>query len=268
LFALFAINFFKESNKKKKSLFFYACVAAIKAVYDLISSVLTKNTDKFFPLLGGFFFFILVMNWSGLVPGVGSITIQPLVHHEESKDHENKAVEEESYEKGNTANKETSHIATTESLKEDVHAKEKSEYKEGAHGKIPLLRGGTADLNTTIALGLISVIITQFYGFKMLGFKEHLGKYFNFKKDPMLIFLGPLEIVLEFARVLSYGFRLYGNIFAGEVLLTLIPFLLPIFLGFVVTPIFFMEIFVGVVQALVFVMLSSVFLKMAVSSHH
>lgn len=129
------------------------------------------------------------------------------------------------------------------------------------------MRGGTADLNTTLALALASVFITQLYGFKFLGPKAHLAKYFDFR-DPIMIMLGPLELIQEFARIISFAFRLYGNIFAGEVLLTIIPFLLPVFLSFVVTPIFFMEIFVGVVQALVFTMLSAVFINMATAHHH
>ena len=84
----------------------------------------------------------------------------------------------------------------------------------------------------------------------------------------MMILLGPLELIGEVARILSFSFRLYGNIFAGEVLLTIIPFLLPVFLSFVVTPMFFMEIFVGLVQALVFAMLSAVFISMAIATHH
>ena len=83
-----------------------------------------------------------------------------------------------------------------------------------------------------------------------------------------MILLGPLELVGEVARILSFAFRLYGNIFAGEVLLSIVPFLLPVFLSFVVSPLFFMEIFVGLVQALVFAMLSTVFINMAISTHH
>jgi F-type H+-transporting ATPase subunit a len=202
-----------EINKTDRSLGFYALHGAIKWLYDMFESVLGKHINTFFTLVGGFFFFILLMNWSGLVPGVGSILV------------------------------------------------------EGEHAKVPLFRGGTADLNTTFALALISVFGTQLFGFKFLGPLDHLKKYFDFR-DPIMILLGPLELIGEVARIVSFAFRLYGNIFAGEVLLSIIPFLLPVFLSFVVSPLFFMEIFVGLVQALVFAMLSTVFINMAISTHH
>ena len=139
-----------------------------------------------------------------------------------------------------------------------------------AHGEqimAPLFRGGTADLNTTLALALVSVILTQIYGFKFLGPKAHIGKYLNFK-SPVDFFVGIFEIVSEFSRILSFSFRLFGNILAGEVLLVILAFLLPSFLAFIGTPMYFMEVFVGFIQALVFAMLTAVFLSMAVEHHH
>lgn len=245
-FSFIAKYFSDQSHKKDKSLLFYGMRSLVKVVYDLIYSVLQSRTNYFFPILGSFFFFILLMNWSGLIPGSGSILIKPQYSsHTVAKDMINEISHSEPTE-------EESHVTAT------LHKP----------SMIPLFRGGTADLNTTIALALITVGMTQYFGFTFLGPKKHLGKYFNLKKDPMLIFLGPLEILLEFARVMSFSFRLYGNIFAGEVLLTVIVFLVPIFLGFIVTPMYFMEIFVGIVQALVFVMLSSVFINMAIAEHH
>jgi len=239
----FIARFYKsEIEKKDRTLGFYALNSFIIGIRDLIKSVLGKKTAYFFPLLGSFFFFILLMNWSGLIPGVGSVLIEV-------------PIEKKVYSQVGVA--EVNAVTTDEYAVEEEHA---------TH-KIPLLRGGTADLNTTVALALISVFVTQIYGFKFLGPRKHLAKYFNFK-DPMMLFLGPLEIIQEFARIISFAFRLYGNIFAGEVLLTIIPFLLPAVLSFVVSPIFFLEIFVGVVQALVFVMLSAVFINMAVAEHH
>ncbi len=221
-----------EIQKKDRSLGFYALHGVLTWLYTMFESVLGKHINTFFTLVGGFFFFILLMNWSGLIPGVGSILIAPQVSHQI----------------------------------EEVH--EEEEKDEVAHSnKIPLFRGGTADLNTTLALALISVLGTQLFGFKFLGPINHLKKYFDFR-DPIMILLGPLELVGEVARILSFAFRLYGNIFAGEVLLSIVPFLLPVFLSFVVSPLFFMEIFVGLVQALVFAMLSTVFINMAISTHH
>ncbi|MDP4010712.1 MAG: F0F1 ATP synthase subunit A [Candidatus Roizmanbacteria bacterium] len=224
LFIFIAKYYYVQIKKKDRSLSFYALHSIFIAIYEMINSVLREKTKTFFGLLGAFFFFILLCNWSGLIPGVGSVLIKPSVQHE-------------------------------------------VQISEETVKKIPLFRGGTADLNTTVALALISVILTQIFGFKYLGPKEHLKKYFDFR-DPIMIMLGPLEIIQEFARIISFGFRLYGNIFAGEVLLTIIPFLLPVFFSFVVAPLFMMEIFVGLVQAFVFVMLSAVFINMATTEHH
>ncbi len=141
----------------------------------------------------------------------------------------------------------------------------KTIYEEG-HLKetfVPLLRGGSADLNTTLALALISVILTQIWGFKTLGWRNHLQKYFNFKSF-IRFFTGILELVSELARIISFAFRLFGNIFAGEVLLAVVASLVPLFAPL---PFLGLEIFVGVVQALVFSMLTAVFIKMATSHH-
>ncbi len=129
-------------------------------------------------------------------------------------------------------------------------------------GAVPLLRGANADLNTTLALAMISVIMTQVYAIRELGVGKHLSKYFS--KNPVLSFVGFLEIVGEFSKMISFSFRLFGNIFAGEVLLIVISGLVPI-VG--PLPFFGLELFVGLVQALVFTMLSLVFLEIASSDH-
>ncbi len=132
-----------------------------------------------------------------------------------------------------------------------------------AHGKeefVPLFRAGTADLNTTLALAIITVIVIQTAGFTHLGL-DYAKKFINFS-NPVNFFVGVLELILEFAKILSFSFRLFGNVFAGEVLLAVIAFLMP-----VIAPIPFlgMELFVGFIQALVFSMLTAVFLSLAVS---
>ncbi|MEM4736617.1 MAG: F0F1 ATP synthase subunit A, partial [Nitrososphaeria archaeon] len=129
---------------------------------------------------------------------------------------------------------------------------------------VPLLRGGTADLNTTLALGFFSVVATQYYGIKILGFKSYLKKFFNFK-NPISLFTGILEIFSEFSKIISFSFRLFGNIFAGEVLLGVIAFLIPVLASF---PFLLLEIFVGFIQALIFSTLTAVFLNSAVAQHH
>lgn len=138
------------------------------------------------------------------------------------------------------------------------------------HGKeviIPFIRSSSADLNVTLAIAIISVLATQIMGIAVLGGIKYAGKFLVAPwKKPYLIgtFVGALELVAEVAKVISFSFRLFGNIFAGEVLLTvalfLVPYLVPL-------PFLFLEIFVGLVQAVVFSMLTLVFMKMATMGH-
>lgn len=130
--------------------------------------------------------------------------------------------------------------------------------------EVPILRGATADLNTTIALALISVILIQYFGIKYLGLMGYIKKYINLS-SPLALFTGLLEIVSEFSKIISFAFRLFGNIFAGEVLLAVIAFLIPVLASF---PFLLLEIFVGFIQALVFSMLTAAFLNMAISPQH
>jgi F-type H+-transporting ATPase subunit a len=136
------------------------------------------------------------------------------------------------------------------------------EISEGKELFVPLLRGSAADLNFTLALAAISVVATQVIAVFTLGFVKHIKKYVNFK-NPILGFVGALEIISEFAKILSFSFRLFGNIFAGEVLLIviglIIPYLIPI-------PFLFLELFVGFIQAFIFAVLTLVFLKIATTA--
>ena len=139
--------------------------------------------------------------------------------------------------------------------------------KETVHGKdviVPFIRSSSADLNMTLGIAAISVFATQMFGIIGIGFFKHAGKFISFK-GPIEFFVGLLELVSEVAKMISFSFRLFGNIFAGEVLLTVVLFLVPYL---VPLPFLFLEIFVGFVQALVFSMLTLVFLKMAVSEAH
>lgn len=134
--------------------------------------------------------------------------------------------------------------------------------KEVGHESfIPLFRGATADLNTTLALALIAVFSIQYYGIKTLGTSLYISKFINFK-NPIYFFVGILELISEVSKIISFAFRLFGNIFAGEVLLTVIAFLIPIFAPL---PFMALEIFVGFIQALVFAMLTAVFLNVAIT---
>ncbi|MDF1498410.1 MAG: F0F1 ATP synthase subunit A [Patescibacteria group bacterium] len=142
------------------------------------------------------------------------------------------------------------------------------ETTQGMHGEehavfVSFFRSANSDLNTTLALAVISVMATQVFGIMALGVLKYSKKFINFS-SPISFFVGILELIGELAKMISFSFRLFGNVFAGEVLLvvimTLAPFIAPI-------PFFGLELFVGFIQALVFAMLTLVFLKVAVTAH-
>lgn len=135
--------------------------------------------------------------------------------------------------------------------------------EEGEKVLVPLFRGGTADLNTTIALASISVVMIQISGFMSLGL-GYLKKFINLS-NPISFFVGILEMISEVSRIISFSFRLFGNIFAGEVLLTVIAFFIPLLAPL---PFIGLELFVGFIQALVFSMLTAVFLSLATQKAH
>jgi F-type H+-transporting ATPase subunit a len=128
---------------------------------------------------------------------------------------------------------------------------------------VPLLRSPASDLNFTLALALIAVTMVNAFGVAAMGIKERLSVFFNFG-SPIKFFVGILELISEFARIISFTFRLFGNVFAGEVLLAimalLVPYLVPL-------PFMFLEIFVGFIQAFIFGMLTLVFVSLAVTPH-
>lgn len=155
------------------------------------------------------------------------------------------------------------------------------------HGKIiPILRSPSTDLNFTVGLALISVALTQYYGMRAHGWIRYWGRFIKVAwigdllavtsgkkpgKPGMIIamglidvFMGLIELISEVAKILSFSFRLFGNIFAGEVVLLVIPFLL----SFLVPLIFMgLETFVGLIQAFIFAILTLAFMSMAVATH-
>ncbi len=139
-----------------------------------------------------------------------------------------------------------------------------NEVKEGHNVLVPIFRGGNADLNTTLALAITAVISVQVFGIAAIGTIKYAKKFFNFS-NPINFFVGFLEIISEFSKMISFSFRLFGNIFAGEILLMVIAFLVPYIAPL---PFFFLELFVGLVQGLVFMMLTLVFIKGATSEAH
>ena len=185
---------------------------------------------KIFPIAISVFFFILINNWLGLLPlsGFGIV------------------------EKG----------------------------KEGMTF-VPFLRGGTADINTTIALAVMAVLGANIFGVVSIGLWKTFNKYVNLKVlvgiftkirheptiiivAPITFFVGLIEIVGEFAKIASLSFRLFGNVFAGEVLLVsmaaLVAYVIPI-------PFLFLELLVGVIQALIFSILLVVYFTISATDH-
>lgn len=143
-----------------------------------------------------------------------------------------------------------------------------SHTAEGKTEIIPFIRSASADMNVTLALAIIAVFATHYFGIASVGIKHYAGKFFvsPFTKPYGIgTFVGLLELVSEFSKILSFSFRLFGNIFAGEVLLIVMLSLAPLI---VPVPFLIMELFVGGIQALVFAMLTAVFIKMATAKAH
>lgn len=126
----------------------------------------------------------------------------------------------------------------------------------------PLLRSINSDLNMTLALALVSAVATHIFAVKYLGIKNYLLRWVAL--NPIFLFVGILEIISEFTKIVSLSFRLFGNIFAGEVVLSTISsifaFVLPL-------PFYFLEIIVGFVQAAVFAMLTLTFMVLLSEKH-
>jgi F-type H+-transporting ATPase subunit a len=137
-------------------------------------------------------------------------------------------------------------------------------YSEGF--QVPLLRAPTTDLNFTIALSLIAFLVIQYSGFAALGL-GYLGKFFTFKGGVMGFAVGILELVSELSRLLSFSFRLFGNIFAGEVLLVILFYFTKSIWFPAPTLVILMETFVAMIQAYVFVSLMSLFISLATTPH-
>lgn len=214
--------------------------SVIDGLYSFFESVVGHHVKALFPLIASLFIFILVANWIGLLPGVGTIGF---FEHEKTE--------------------EAAAVSQTQAVPEPEEQElvAESDVEEQAETKfVPLLRGPTADLNTTIALALIAFMAIQYFGFKTLGLKY--GARFINVKNPIMFFVGFLEIISDISKVISFAFRLFGNIFAGEVLLAVMAFLMPFIAPM---PFLALELFVGFIQALVFSTLTAVFVNVAVS---
>ena len=129
---------------------------------------------------------------------------------------------------------------------------------------VPWLRPPSTDLNMTVVLSILTVVLTQIYGFRILGWRVQISRYLTLKEGPIGLVVGILEFFLELLRVLSLSFRLFGNIFAGDVLLLVMSF---ISVGIGAIPFYFLEAFVGFIQAYVFAFLALLYFTLGTTAH-
>ncbi|MBI2021710.1 F0F1 ATP synthase subunit A [Candidatus Daviesbacteria bacterium] len=139
------------------------------------------------------------------------------------------------------------------------------ERHDGKEIFVPLLRSINSDLNMTLSLALVSAVVTHFFAVKYLGLKDYLKRWVSL--SPIFLFVGLLELVGEATKVVSLSFRLFGNIFAGEVVLSTVASLAKWTAFLVPLPFYFLEIIVGFVQAAVFMMLTLVFMVLLTEKH-
>lgn len=231
----------------------------VEALYNMTQSIGGRWTPKFFPIVATIFIFVITSNWLGLVPGFGSIGILEHPHAPGMAGYMAKGAV----------------LTGVEAAAAESHGEAVTEHgAEGAEAAgyivVPFFRPPSTDLNFTIGLGLLVVVLSQYFGVKALG-PGYFRKFFDvsgFKKgafDGVVgLFVSVLELISEIARILSFGFRLFGNIFAGEVLLGVMAFLIPYIASL---PFYGLELFVGFIQAAVFMMLALVFFAMATVGH-
>ena len=234
---------------------------------------------RFFPLVMTIFLFILTANWLGILPGFGTIgrveTISEIEHHHCDKYEDHDSPEYKDC---------ISHVSHRSvqvfegdgafayqpfgSVGSNVTIEEWEEHpQQGRQAGIlvPFFRSANTDLNTTLAIAIVAMVMIHFWAFSTIGFGSHIGKFINFRGGPIALYVGILEGISEIAKLISFTFRLFGNIFAGEVLLAAMIFMIPL-IGII--PFLGLELFVGMVQAFIFSMLTLVFAATASVAHN
>jgi F-type H+-transporting ATPase subunit a len=231
----------------------------IETLYNLAEGILGKRTRQVFWLGATIFLFVLFANWLELVPGVDSLGVfehprEPGIAH-------------------NRSSNGTGPLLVMPEVTNEAQPSGGAEHEYAGWELVPFVRAAATDLNVTLALALISVVMTQYYGFQALGV-QYLGKFLATRRlgqgnamGLIDLIVGALEAISEFAKIISFTFRLFGNIFAGQVLLfVMAAFLIP-FLVFGTLIFYGLEVFVGLIQAVVFMMLTFVFIAMATAGH-
>ena len=246
----------------------------IEFFLNLAESVAGRDrARRFLPLVMTIFLFIVTANWLGILPGYGTIgrveSAEEVVHHAEQELEEGEEVDLDAIKLQVFDGDGSFAIMPFGSVDNQITAAELDEEKLEREGQqagllVPFLRSANTDVNTTLAIALVAMFMVHFWAFRTLGFFGHIGKFINIKGGPIGMFVGLLEGISEIARVISFTFRLFGNIFAGEVLLVAMIFLIPL-IGII--PFLGLELFVGMIQAFIFAMLTLVFASMATVSH-
>ncbi len=224
-----------------------AVEALLEMIYNLTESTAGKWAKFIFPWFATITLLVLVSNWMELIPGVDSVGLLEPAHGH------GYAVQDLGW-------------AATIVKSAGEHA----EHGESTYNLVPFVRVVSTDLNFTVALALIAVFMVQVIGIKAQGL-SYFTKFFNTKtlfSRPIFgvidFAVGLLELISEFSKILSFAFRLFGNIFAGSVLLFVIGSLVPVF----AQSIFLMlEFFVGLIQAVVFGLLTMIFMTQATQGH-
>lgn len=222
-----------------------AVEAFIEVLYNLTESTAGKWAKRIFPYFATITLLVLVLNWMELIPGVDSVGIYNPAHIPNAS--------------------ECSTVALPLGAVGVIGSS-----NECAEGVIPFLRATATDLNFTLALALIAVVMVQVTGIRAQGL-SYFSKFLNVKTfftKPVFgvidFGVGILELVSEFSKILSFAFRLFGNVFAGSVLLFVIGTLVPVFAQ---SGVLMLEFFVGAIQAVVFGLLTMTFMAQATQSH-
>lgn len=229
----------------------------VEGIYNLTESVSGRDwARRFFTIPATIFIFVLAANWFGLfigIPLAGLGLCEGGEHAAEAEHSEGAALEAEG----------------------DHAAEAVGTCAPGQH-IVPFFRAPSADLNFTLSLAIITQLASWYFGFVALGISGFLGKFLIFEGftrskglgDIALaainFLVGLIELMSEFIKIIAFTFRLFGNIFAGEVMLFVIIFLAPLL---IVTPLIGFEIFVGFIQAFVFFILSVAFYTVSVKPH-
>ncbi|MCJ7434152.1 MAG: F0F1 ATP synthase subunit A, partial [Anaerolineales bacterium] len=219
----------------------------INVIYDMTEGMAGKWAKSIFPWFATIMLMVLVANWMELLPGIETFGLV----HESS--HGEYAIK---------------NIGPFQGIVKPEGGAEGEGH--GGYALIPYVRVVSSDLNFTIAIALVVVVMIQVFGIRSQGM-AYFTKFWNVKtmfSKPIFgvidFGVGILEIVSEFSKVLSFAFRLFGNIFAGSVLLFVIGSLMPVFAQSIF---YLLEFFVGAIQAFVFGLLASTFMAQATQGH-